>query len=175
MQVLEIEDTTRIPLMKTVKRQFLKLAKAKHPDGGLGTDADFVELLEAKEFLLNHIKHNKPNEDDQDLEEKLARKEYDLATIEKLNKDSVTIFIPTHHVQAWRVVLEENFGKPITLPVKLTPAPVQYKSMDGVAITSWYKEKVIRSTILIQGRASYLKFAKVEFPKLFEQVIAKLP
>ena len=62
MQVLEIENLNQVPLMKTVKKQFLRLVKSKHPDGGVGSEADFVELLEAKEFLMNHIKINKPQE-----------------------------------------------------------------------------------------------------------------
>ena len=49
MQILEIEDMSRIPLMKMVRKQFLKFAKAKHPDGGVGTEEDFVELLDAKD------------------------------------------------------------------------------------------------------------------------------
>ena len=49
MQILEIENLDVVPLMKTVKKKFLKLVKAKHPDGGIGCEADFVELLEAKE------------------------------------------------------------------------------------------------------------------------------
>ena len=139
MQVLEIENLASVPLMKTVKRKFLKLAKVRHPDGGVGSEADFIELLEAKEYLMNHIRLNKPQEDESAVEETLTRREYQLANIEKINKDSVTIYVPSNHVQAWRDILEEKFGQPTHLPVKLTPAPLQYKTEGGISITSWYK------------------------------------
>ena len=75
MQILEIDDLSIVPLMKTVRKKFLKLAKFKHPDGGQGSEADFIELLEAKEFLMNHIKLNQPENLD-DKEESLTRREY---------------------------------------------------------------------------------------------------
>ena len=81
MQILEIEDLTKIPLMKTVRDRFLKLSKIKHPDKGVGNHTDFTELLEAKEYLMNHIKINKPHETE-DQEEVLTRREYDAANIE---------------------------------------------------------------------------------------------
>ena len=49
---MEIEDLTWLPLMKTVKNKLLKLGKTEHPDNGLGTDEDFRELLEAKEYSI---------------------------------------------------------------------------------------------------------------------------
>ena len=128
--------------------------------------------MEAKEYLFNHIKNNKP-QDKEDEEETLVRKEYEIANLDKIN--SVTIILPTNHVQAWRDFIEENYGKPIPLPVKLTPAPLQYKTDEGVAITSWFKERNNKSTIIIQGRTEYLKFAKTTLPKLFECVLVKIP
>ena len=91
MQILEIEDMSRLPQMKTVRKKFLKLVKAKHPDGGIGSEEDFVELLEAKEFLMNHIKHINTCDDNEDEEEALCRQEYDMANIEKMNSESVTV------------------------------------------------------------------------------------
>ena len=54
MEILEFEKFEELPKMKEVRRKFLKIVKAKHPDGGQGTEEDFVELLEAKEFLMNY-------------------------------------------------------------------------------------------------------------------------
>ena len=108
MQILEIEDLNSVPLMKTVKKKFLRLVKAKHPDGGIGSAADFVELLEAKEYLMHHIKTNNPQEDEKDEEEELSRKEFESANIIKVNEDSITVSIPTEHVKFWREVLEEK-------------------------------------------------------------------
>ena len=92
LKILEFNDIDVVPMMKQVKKKFLRLVKAKHPDGGIGTEEDFIELFEAKEFLMNFIKLNHPlNEDEEkDDEELLARKEFDLANITKLNKDSVS-------------------------------------------------------------------------------------
>ena len=85
MQILEIDDQKVIPLMKTVRRSFLRLAKAKHPDGGAGKEEDFIELLEAKEYLMHHIKTNKPQEENHDEDEELSRKEFHSANITKIN------------------------------------------------------------------------------------------
>ena len=167
MQILEIDDMSKLPLMKTVRKQFLKLAKAKHPDGGVGSEEDFVELLEAKEYLMNHIKHNKQDEND-DEEESLCRKEFDDANITTINEDSVTVKIPNDHVSSWRKVLNDKFGTPRLLIVKHGVSPHQYKTETGVAITSWLKEKSKdkKSTILVQGRTAYIKFAQVTLPNL---------
>ena len=109
LRVLEIEDEQAIPKMKLVRRQFLKLSKSRHPDKGNGTNEDFVELLEAKKFILNYLKTNYPNENEDDEEELLAKEEYSIANIEKINADSVTVLIPTNHVIAWKITLEKNF------------------------------------------------------------------
>ena len=136
MQVLEIEDTTIVPLMKTVRKKFLKHAKARHPDRRLGSEPDFVKLLEAKEYLFNHKRHNKPQEDKEDKEETRVSKEFKLADLEKINKDSATLTLSTAHVHAWRLVLEEKSVSTLILPVRLTPAPAQCKTKDGISITS---------------------------------------
>ena len=125
MQILEIEDLSRVPLMKTVRERFLKLSKIRHPDKGVGSAADFAELLEVKEFLFNHIKISKVNKDIEDQEENLVRKEYEAANIEKINSDSVTGFVLTSHMTYWREVLERNFGPPILLPTKHADPPLQ--------------------------------------------------
>ena len=108
LRILEIEDEVNIPKVKYVRKQFLKLSKLKHPDKGTGTSEDFAELLEAKEFILNYLKTNFPNEYNDDEEEVLAKEEYTIANIEKINIDSVTIYIPTNHVRAWMNTLDNN-------------------------------------------------------------------
>merc|ERR1711954_31877 len=112
--------------MKTIRKQILKLSKFKHPDKGLGTGADFKELLKAKEFIQNFLKTNCPNDNEHNEEEKLAREEYSNANIEKINLDSVTVFIPTGHVEAWRSILEKNYGDALNLPTKHGSSPVQF-------------------------------------------------
>ena len=74
-----------------------------------------------------------------------------------------------HHSDAWRTVLEKNYGQAISLPTKYGTSPVQYKS-EGVSITVWKKEKQSKSTILIQGRENYLNFASKQLPRLFKEV-----
>ena len=83
LRILEIEDEKSIPKMKIVRRQFLKLSKIRHPDKGVGSDEDFSELLEAKEFVMNYLKTNFPIENEEDEEEVLAKEEYATANIEK--------------------------------------------------------------------------------------------
>ena len=61
-KILMIEDLENVPQMKTIQRKFLKMVEAKPPDGGCGTEEDFVELFEAKEFLLNYLKTNCPED-----------------------------------------------------------------------------------------------------------------
>ena len=62
MKILEFSSLEDLPRMKDVRRRFLKVVKAKHPDGGQGSDEDFVELMEAKEFLMNFLKVNQQSE-----------------------------------------------------------------------------------------------------------------
>ena len=107
LQILEIEDQKNIPQMKTVRKKFLKLVKAKHPDGGVGTEKDFEELVEAKEYLMNHIKANKSQENTEDEEEALSRKEFESANIVKVKTECITVSIPTPHIGTWRDVLGE--------------------------------------------------------------------
>ena len=122
---------------------------------------------------MNHIKNNKPQEDD-DEEEILSRKEFDSANITKMNQESTTISVPTPHLPAWRKVLEERYGKPLVLPAKYGTAPLQFKT-EGISLTTWLKDKSKHSTIHIQGRAHYLKFTKSTVPKIFEDVLKILP
>ena len=125
MKILEIRDLTKLPLMKKVRANFLKLVKSKHPDGGEGTEEDFIELFEAKEFLLNYIKNN-PTEEKEDEEESLIRRTFDQANIHDINTDSVTIKVQNIHVNCWRDVLEAHFGQRIILPSKADA--VQFKT-----------------------------------------------
>ena len=85
----------------------------------------------------------------------------------------MTVLIPTSHVNSWREVLEERFGPPISLPAKFGAVPLQFKTEDGVAITTYFKEKKTQSTLLVQGRSTYIKFAQVTLPTLFNDVSAK--
>ena len=133
MKILEFDDLEKIPMMKEVRKKFIRLVKAKHPDGGNGTEEDFIELFDAKEFLMNYIKVNFPVQVDIDEEETLARKEFDSANIENINEDSVTVFIPSYHVSTWRKCLSERYGDPRTLPTKHGVKPIQFKTDDKVS------------------------------------------
>ena len=83
MRILEFSDLINLPLMKTVRKKFLRLVKAKHPDGGIGSEEDFVELQEIKDFLLNYIKNNQSGSDPEDEEESLIRGVFEEANIQK--------------------------------------------------------------------------------------------
>ena len=67
--------------MKRVKKRFLKLVMAKYPDGGIGCEADFVELLKAKEYMMHFIKTNRPEENEEDEDETLSRNDFDEANM----------------------------------------------------------------------------------------------
>ena len=98
LKLLEFSNLDELPKMKEVKKKFLKIVKAKHPDGGQGTEEDFVELMEAKEFLLNYLKVNQANEEDIDEEETLARRQYEMANIEKFACCPKFIFLLIHKI-----------------------------------------------------------------------------
>ena len=76
----------------------IRLVKAKHPDEGIGSEINFVELLEAKEFLMNFLKLNNQEVIFDNEEETIARMEYEEANIEINNVESVIVFIPTVHI-----------------------------------------------------------------------------
>ena len=170
MKIMEFENLEEIPKMKHVRKKFIRLVKAKHPDGGQGSEEDFRELFEAKEFLMNYIKRNLPEEPDMDDDEILARKEFEVANIEKIKLESVTIYIPSSHVSAWKICLSERYGEPISLPTKYGSVPLQLKTTEGVSITIWSKETQSKSTMLIQGRTGYLQFAQNRLPNIFKGV-----
>ena len=54
---------------------------AKYPDRGSGCEADFVELLKAKEYLMHFIKTNRPEENEEDEDETLSRNDFDEANM----------------------------------------------------------------------------------------------
>ena len=166
LEILEIEDHYSLPKMKTVRKKFLKIVKSKHPDGE-GNEEDFVELLEAKEWLMNYLKINSPMEDTEDEEERLVRQEFELANIHKINTDSVTIYVPTAHVASWNTAFEKKYGPPAILPVKKGAGPTQFKTQNGIAVTIWRKEQSAKSTMLIQGRDEYLDFTRHTLPMIF--------
>ncbi len=44
LKTLGIEETDRVPLMKEVRKSFLKIVKQNHPDGG-GCEEDFTNSM----------------------------------------------------------------------------------------------------------------------------------
>ena len=80
----------RLPKMKELRKQYLKLSLLRHPDKKLtGSDELFQELLYAYEVIGNLIQ--KCENTDKDEEEEQARKEFRESNFEKVNKTSVTI------------------------------------------------------------------------------------
>ena len=156
------------------------------PDGDIKKRKNVVsfgpaELVEPPPELEKDIWEKVETEGDkEDIEESLCRQEYELANIEKINQESVTVFVPTTHVSSWRKVLEDSYGPPILLPIKHGSPPFQFKTDEGVSITSYMRAttfkagKATKSTILVQGRSSYIKFAQVTLPSLFAKVLFNL-
>ena len=175
------EDT--LPKMKELRRRYLELSLIRHPDKATGTDEDFQELLYAYESIGKLIEKSE-NTDREDVEEDEARKKFKESNFEKVNKTSVTVKILATHVEAWNNVFTEKFGNPIVNDAnasKQWSVPYEISQADSgtIKVTIWNLTKKKQSTMLIQGEhmKQYLNisFAENAVPKLFTEVLSRLP
>ena len=177
---------TKLPKMKELRKQYLKLSLLRHPDKkstGSGSDELFQELLNAYDFIGNLIKNCKNTDIDE--EEEQARREFEESNFEKVNKTSVTIKIKTQHVKAWGKVFEEKYGCPVDISEAQNtkqwrvPYKLDDESSEVIKVKIWNLVSKEKSTMLIQGEhlKQYLNisFAEKVIPKLFIEVLKKLP
>ena len=147
------KDIKSIPLMKEVRRNFLKLAILKHPDKPGGVNADFQQLKDAYDKIGKVIQETK-QDDLEDTEETVARKLFRETNFEKINLYSVTIAILTSQADAWEEVLIENYGNPTEGKEKSNGKKftIENDKVSSIYITLWKKEKFNRSTLLIDAK-----------------------
>ena len=173
----------RLPKMKEVRKQYIKLSLLRHPDKKLtGSDELFNELGFAYEFIGNLIQNSVNTEIDE--EEEQARKEFRESNLEKVNKTSVTIKIKTEHVKAWWKVFEEKYGSPIDISEAQStkqwkvPYKLDEESFGVIKVKIWDLAHKEKSTMLIQGEhmKQYLNisFAEKVIPKLFNEVLENM-
>ena len=110
-------------------------------------------------------------EDDEDEAEEI-KQEFKEMNITKVNVNSVTINIPTSHIQQWEMILTRNYGLPIDRSSSNNGK--QFRTLDRVSITIWWKQNEAHSTMLISGSKNYLKFAINEIPRLFREFVREL-
>lgn len=95
LDILEYDKNLKeLPKILDVRKRFLRLAKESHPDKCGGSDSKFRQIYEAYKKLSHHILKNTPEVFD-DVEESIARKEFQEAHIMKLNKTSIRIKFPS--------------------------------------------------------------------------------
>ena len=166
------KDIKKEPMMKEVRKNFLKLSMKKHPDKPGGSNEAFQELIDAYEQIGKHIQ-NMAQDDLNDLEETFARKLFKETNFEKINLYSITVSILTIHADAWIKVLKEKYGEPndkseSSNGVKFTD------NASPLCVTLWKKAKYQRSTLLIDARGKQsicLEYVEKELPIFFEKVL----
>ena len=129
--------------------------------------------MNAYKALCNYIDKNVPQENDGDEEETLARKIYKETNVEKINKNLVTIQIPSAHADAWENVLTAKYG-PSAKDNSKTDNGKQFDTNNGIHIKIWKKKKFV-STMLIDGKKEYLTFAHNVLPQLYQEVLKIIP
>ena len=183
--ILGFEKSIRaIPLMKEVRRNFLKLAILKHPDKPGGVKADFQKLKDAYDRIGKLIEETE-QDDLNDTEETVARKLFRETNFEKINLYSVTIAILTSQADAWEKVLMESYGVPTEGKDKSNGKKFTIESLgsdsdkgSSIYVTLWKKEKVNRSTLLIDAKRNQSKsiqYVEEHLPVLYEKVVEISP
>ena len=183
--ILGFEKSIRaIQLMKDVRRNFLKLAILKHPDKPGGVKADFQKLKDAYDRIGKLIEETE-QDDLNDTEETVARKLFRETNFEKINLYSVTIAILTSQADAWEKVLMENYGVPTEGKDKSNGKKFTIESLgsdsdkgSSIYVTLWKKEKVNRSTLLIDAKRNQTKsiqYVEEQLPVLCEKVVEISP
>ena len=154
----------RVPKMKEVRKQFLKLAMIKHPDKATGNDKDMKMLLDAYHRVGKFIE-DMVTDDVNDEEELTARDHFKQFNFSNVNKNSITMMIFSMHAGSWEQILTEVYGPPIdnsatkngkkwTLKVYKTENKV-----GSVFIQIWNKYPQEKSTMLIQAEKCYLSLS----------------
>ena len=147
------KDIDKLPLMKEVRRNFLKLSLEKHPDKAGGNKSDFQELLNAYEVIAKVIQDTQ-QEDPNDDEETVARNLFKETNIEKINMYSVTVSILSTQAASWEKILTAEYGEPIEGKDKANGKKFTIEknvkdddeSIPIIYVTLWKKEKSPRST-----------------------------
>ena len=94
-------ESGKVPKMKEVRKQFLKLANIRHPDKPNGTDELMKELLNAYQKVGKFLEEMKP-EDMNDEEEMSAREQFKQFNFSNINKNSVSMAIFSIHRAGWK-------------------------------------------------------------------------
>ena len=101
----------KIPKIKEIRKQFLKLAKVRHSDKPTGSDKDMKKLLYAYNKVGKMVEAME-NEDPDDQDEETARDQFKQFNFSNLNKNSISMFIYTMHVEGCEKTLTEQYGVP---------------------------------------------------------------
>ena len=80
LRILEFPDDI-LPKMKELRKRYLELSLARHPDKETGTDEDFQELINAYNAIGKLVEKSR-NQDVNDQEEDDARKEFKESNVE---------------------------------------------------------------------------------------------
>ena len=116
LRILEFVDTTTLPKLKEIQKQFHRLCKIKHPDknnGSKESTEEFQIILEAYNTAGKAAEKVTP--DKEDLEDVVARKvfqQFQFSSV-KLNSQSVTIKTEKTLNATWSEILTTNLGQPI--------------------------------------------------------------
>ena len=146
LSILGITNVTVIPKLKVIRSAFIKKVKQFHPDKNVNLDEKrakeleekFKILLQAYKDLAEIITQNQ-DEEVEDEEEEVVRKEFNEMNFVNINKQSVVVKIPTSHAETWKKILNENIGEAIDRSSNSNGH--QYKTISGVSITLWVKKK----------------------------------
>ena len=170
----------KLPLMKEIRKNFLRLSLERHPDKSGGSKEDFQELVNAYE-KIGRVIQDTTQEDKTDDEETIARNLFKETNFEKINLYSVTVSILTTQADAWETVLIDMYGEPTEGKEKANGKKFIVKNVAKdeekipvMYVTLWKKEKSIRSTLLIDARRKQIvsiDFVQKVLPELFKKVI----
>ena len=144
LKILEFKETSKIPKLKDVVKQWRRLSLVKHPDKG-GSKECFQELVAAYEVAANAAKANK--KDDLDLEEEIAHKMYTqfYSHSVKENMQTFTILIEKDLNLAREAILVKNFGSPIDKKIcgKKFTFRDKCEGSGVIYITLYYTNKIL--------------------------------
>ena len=115
LRILEFKNTTVLPRLKEIQKQFHRLSKIKHPDknnGSIKSKEDFQTLLEA--YNTAGKAAEKVVHENDDIEEIIARKlfkQFQFSSV-KFNSQSITIKTEKSLNSTWLEILTTNLGEP---------------------------------------------------------------